>query len=389
MNIKNLLSFASFVIFVSSIALGQIFERTDTLFIPKTTVSPVIDGSAGDEVWDLMEWQPIDQIWMPWGNLEANLGQEAGLQIWEGTEDFTGNFKILWSEETNLLYFLVEIIDDEFVDGYVFPNGGYPNYDIVEIFIDEDRSGGPHVFDNTLFPGMSACPTCNAENAFSYHIAANALEDGEIQDEFVAADIAGTTWGTIRNYASHFPEFAMVKNENTYIWEFSLIVHNDTYNHSNQEASIVNLEDGKIMGLTMAYCDNDNPFENPLRRDHFFGSVEVPLSAHNSHWINADWFGVAKLVDESTTSVDQIQEEFRTRIYAANRQLHTHITSSITGPINIRVINILGSEVFRHYEVKTIGTWNGSFQIDDLRNGIYVVEIIHGNQRRAEKILVK
>jgi hypothetical protein len=388
MNIKNLLSFASFVIFVSSIALGQIFERTDTLFIPKTTFSPVIDGSADDDVWDLMEWQPIDQIWMPWGNDAANLSQSNGLQLWEGPNDFTGNFKILWSEETNLLYFLVEIIDDEFVDGFL-PGGSYPDYDIVEVFIDEDRSGGPHVFDNVLYPGMSACPTCNAENAFSYHLAADAKEDGEIQDQVYALDIAGSNWGTVRDYASHLPEFAMVKNENTFIWEFSLIVHNDTYNHNDQEGSIVTLEEGKIMGLSMAYCDNDNPFESPLRRDHFFGSVEIPLSAHNSHWINADWFGVAKLVAEPTTSVDQVLDEIRTRIFAANQQLHAQVTSSIQGPVDIRVVNILGSEIFRESALKTSGIWNGSFQIDNLRNGIYVVEIIHGNQRRAEKILVK
>jgi hypothetical protein len=107
-----------------------------------------------DEAWQAVEWKPISQIWMPYNNLPSNLGQEAGLQIWEGADDFTGKFKVLWSSETNLLYFIVEITDDVFTGGYVYnenPNsgGGYPNYDIVEVFIDEDRSGGLHVFDGT------------------------------------------------------------------------------------------------------------------------------------------------------------------------------------------------------------------------------------------------
>ena len=113
-------------------ASSQVFPRTDTLFIQKVNVLPVIDGDAGDQAWAGAAWNPIDQIWMPWGNNTANLSQATGLQLWSGPDDFAGRFKVVWSDQTNLLYFLVEINDDVFVDGYVYhenPNNGgsYPN----------------------------------------------------------------------------------------------------------------------------------------------------------------------------------------------------------------------------------------------------------------------
>ena len=72
-------------------------------------------------------------------------------------------------------------------------------------------------------------------------------------------DIAGTSWSNeiIPNYASHFPEFAMKKDGDIYMYEFSLKVYNDTYVDSDPEASRVNLALDKVMGMSVAYCDND------------------------------------------------------------------------------------------------------------------------------------
>ena len=379
-----------------SLCQGQIYPREDTLYIPETPVIPAIDGSIGAE-WELAPWHPIDQIWMPWNNDPDNLNQADGLQLWEGPEDFTGNFKVMWSSETNLLYFLVEIIDDVFVDGYVYhenpsQGGGYPNYDIVEVFIDEDRSGGLHVFDGTGSVGQNW--GTNAENAFAYHLAANALEDGEVQTEFHALDIAGTNWGypnqIIADYASHFPEFALVRDGNTFIWEFSLLVHDDTYDDDNQEASVVTLEEGKIMGLSMAYCDNDDPDANPLRRHHFFGSVEVPLHAHNSHWMDADWFGVAKLVDEGGVSAETLlrMDNFSVNVFFANNNLHFQGYSGESGTVNVRVFDITGVSKGSFVLQKSQGNWNSEIPFTVVP-GMYLAEITQGRYRKVIKIIVK
>jgi hypothetical protein len=387
-----------FIIFFISIeSWSQIYTRTDTLFIPETKQIPIVDGLNTDFAWELTDWNPIDQIWMPYGNNPSNLGQEAGLQLWEGADDFTGKYKVAWSAETNLLYFLAEITDDVFVDGYVYNEnpaggGGYPNYDILEIFIDENRSGGLHVFNGT--GSVATSWGTNAENAFSYHLAADAPENGEVQSRFHALDIAGTNWGypnqRVADYASHFKDFALRKEENKYVWEFSMKVFNENYDHANQEASLVTLESGKIMGLSVAYCDNDDPNESPLRRDHFFGSVDVPLTAYNDHWKQADWFGVAKLVESPGTSVfTKTKDQINLKVFAANGRLMVNVISQEEGKVDIRILNILGREVFKRTDFKSGGDWRKQLNIQGLQNGIYLVEIIHDNKRSTQKIIVQ
>jgi len=241
---------------------------------------PVIDGEATDQCWKEANWYHIDQTWITWGESIDSA-------------DYFGRFKVSWSEEQNLLYYYVEITDDAFVDGYVYPDEGYPGFDVVEVFLDEDHSGGMHVFDDNPELGE------NSENAFSYHLAVDAPAEGEVTSDFMACDIDGTGWGdriTI-NYADHFPELAMKKTGNIYRYEFSLKVYDDTYDHADPETSRAELSEGKEMGMSMAYCDND---QQDGERDHFFGSVWVPQEASNYHWKNADWYGTIRLVKKGT-----------------------------------------------------------------------------------------
>lgn len=258
----------------------------------EVATAPVIDGIGDDDCWKTSEWNHIDKLWIPWGENNIPL------------EDFNGKFKLMWSSTTDLLYFIVETVDDAFVDGYVFPESGYHNYDVIEVFIDEDQSGGEHKFDT----GES-----NAENAFSYHVNINQPDDGNTVSTATIEDIAGSTWGTTRNYFSHFPEFTVKREGNKLTWEFSLQVHNDTYDNDNQSASLADLTEGKVMGLSMAYCDNDTPGTD---RDNFFGSVEVTEERYNSHWENSDDYGVLSLVAATaainhapvaTASIDDVE----------------------------------------------------------------------------------
>ncbi|MCF8226727.1 MAG: DUF362 domain-containing protein [Bacteroidales bacterium] len=234
---------------------------------------PSVDGIGDDDCWKTANWNHIDQLWIPWG--ENNIPME----------DFNGRFKVMWSSETNLMYFLVKTTDDVFVDNYEYPDGGYPDYDIVEVFIDEDHSGGGHVFDTD---------TEDAENAFSYHIAIDQPVDGGSVSIAHVLDIAGTSWGdrTTPDYFDHFPDFTVTRDGNTLTWEFSLEVHSDAYDPADKDASLVALSEGKVMGVSLAYCDNDTP---GTARDNFFGSVEVTQEAYNDHWKLADDYGVLTL----------------------------------------------------------------------------------------------
>jgi len=249
------------------------------LIAPKSLVSntinaleaetiPVIDGDPADDCWLNAQWYNIDQTWISWGE-----------QI--DSSDFFGRFKVSWSEAENLVYYLVEITDDAFVDGYVFPEKGYHNFDVVELFLDEDMSGGDHTLD---------------ENAFAYHLVANAPEDGGSASLFHACDL-GADWATM-DYANHLPELTIKRVGNKYYYEFAIGVYGDTYSHTSPEASRVALTGNKEMGMSMAYCDNDTQGTD---RDNFFGSVWVPEESFNDHWQNADGFGRIRLINDKTS----------------------------------------------------------------------------------------
>ncbi|MEO0293419.1 MAG: sugar-binding protein [candidate division WOR-3 bacterium] len=319
---KNSKFFFFFFLFGSSFFLRAFTLRPqdDTVKAPDVENPPTINGLGDDPCWSLVNWQSIDQVWIPYGGYVE-------------PEDYSGRYKVVWSSLENVLYFLVEITDDIFVDGYT-GGGGYYNYDVLEVFIDEDKSGGMHRIDQD---GE------NAENAFSYHITLNAPEDGGVTEEFAAYDLAGF-WQVV-DYASHFPNLAMRKNGSTYTWEFSLKVYNDNYQSSNPEAFRVNLTEGKIIGLSLAYCENDDPNENPKVRDNFFGSVWVAHEDSNSHWMNADGFGTLKLLRE-----EGIEEEFKEKyLYIYPTLVKEKATIEFYLPIStkiiIKVFNLVGELV--------------------------------------------
>jgi len=222
-------------------------------------------------------WQSIVQVWIPYDSTVT-------------PDDYSGRYKVIWSSTTNLLYFLMEVHDDVFVDGYKPTGGGaIYDYDISEVFIDENNSGGEHRYDGA---------GTNAENAFAYHMYAACPADGQVTTVWQVDDMAGTQSSSGRaNYTTHFPEFALRRTGQTAVREFSLIVYNDTYTESNKAAARSQLDTGKVMGLSVAYCDNDGLSENPKVRDNMFGSVWEAYPG-NMHWMNANGFGHVKLVSE-------------------------------------------------------------------------------------------
>jgi len=251
--------------------------------------SPVFDGIADETLWDTMHWLGLNEVWMPFGTSIDSA-------------DFNGRYKAAWSDSTDKLYFLVETIDDDWVEGYTYPNSNYPSYDILEIFVDPDNSGGLHVFDNTGDDWGD-----NAENAFSHHITINFGENNQIVTDKVVCDIAGSDWSTdfeIRDYAGHFEDFAVRKQGNKITWEFSLTLYNDTYDHNNPQASKMELFTGDTIGLALAYCDADGA----PGRDHFFGSFtgystpdkEGGKDIYNEGWKNADDYPRFILADTFT-----------------------------------------------------------------------------------------
>lgn len=203
---------------------------------------PVLDGSAADEAWDNAEWHDLNQLW-------------AGTM--PDSNDFKGQYKLLWDE--NNLYILAEITDDSLTDIHVDGLDKYWDDDCLEVFIDEDASGGNHQYNY---------------NAFAYHIAL----DGRVVD--IAPD------SSFQYYDDHCV-CRRTTIGNTSVWEVAVkIFDGNTYKDGGENIPR-SLSLSKKMGFALAYCDNDRSLE----REHFMGNVPVEGEDKNQGWINAGIFG--------------------------------------------------------------------------------------------------
>jgi len=220
---------------------GNTKPITQLIEVSRAQKSPIIDGMADEPIWSNAKWYPIDQLWL--GNNYS-------------PEDFEGRYKLAWTEDA--LYLLAEIKDDILLDNTEDPLTAWWDDDCLEIFIDEDNSGGNHQYNH---------------NAFAYHIAL----DGNV------VDMSTKKEGKL--YNSHIVSKRITLN-NTSIWEVKISLFNDSYmdDSSNQP---VKLSVNKNVGFALAYCDNDRS----EHRENFIGSIAVDGDDKNRGWIDANIFG--------------------------------------------------------------------------------------------------
>ncbi|WP_296382984.1 DUF6265 family protein [Winogradskyella sp.] len=214
--------------------------------VKQADVKPTIDGIANEAIWNNSQWHQMDQLWL--GNPYTS-------------EDFQGKYKLTWTEDA--LYLLAEIKDDILIDSYEDPLMTWWDDDCLEIFIDEDNSGGTHQFTH---------------NAFAYHIAL----DGNV------VDMSPEKKGKL--YNSHI-ESKRITIGKTSLWEVKISIFNDSY-LDDKNNSPVNLEANKNIGFALAYCDNDNS----KTRENFIGSIPVEGNDKNQGYKNANIFGTLLLV---------------------------------------------------------------------------------------------
>lgn len=347
-----------------TVGLG-ITVQDDPVMARECEIVPTIDGIADEACWDAAKWQPIDQVWITWG-------EEMD------PADFTGRFKVTWSSETDMIYLLVEVIDDVLVDGYKYPQDGYYQWDVVEVFFDEDASGGDHTLD---------------QNAFAYHITA-----GNDEVDFETMDLAAN-WAAV-NYSDHM-DVKIVNNGGIYTWEIAMMVYNEDYNTNSNSNPTEQLEVGKVSGLSIAYCDNDDPDENPKTRDNFIGSVAVPQANFNDHWQNADWFGSLQLVaSDYQSSVSEFHkspssfELNQNYPNPFNPNTHVGYQLSSSSQVLLAIYNAQGQRVrLLVNAVQAPGVyqveWNGKTDSGQRAgSGIYYCRIKVGNRVQNRKMIL-
>lgn len=223
----------------------------------KTQGKIMINGIVDEVSWELAKWQPINNL---------ILGSAPSVN------DFSGQFKVMWDEEQ--LYLLVEIIDDILFDQHADPRYLYWDDDCLEIFLDEDASGGDHQFNF---------------NAFAYHVALDnqAVDIGEKNadgsDNFVLLNEHVTS---VWRRSESAP--------NKVVWEVAVRVYDDSFTMQMKNPQAVNLFKGKQIGFMLAYCDNDGSKE----REHFIGSTDIKAvnGSKNLGYITSDVFQKLMLI---------------------------------------------------------------------------------------------
>ncbi len=224
------------------------YDDRSTYRAPRAASPPQIDGVADEPAWAAAPWQALTHRW---------LGPEYS------AADFQGRYKVVWSEQR--LYLLAEIVDDVLIDTHRDPLVQYWDDDCLEIFLDEDFSGGDHQYNH---------------NAFAYHMS---LDNRAI-------DIG--TDRRPRDY-SHHVESRWRQHGDTVVWELAIDVYTDAYEDDGEANTPVRLGAGKVMGLMVAYCDNDGS----ELRENFIGSESAPGEQKDRGWIDAGLFGSLVLAE--------------------------------------------------------------------------------------------
>ncbi len=253
---KKLLTTLFVLVLFNNLIISQTKYDTLVNYITKTPVA--IDGQATEECWNNVEWHAINQVWMPFG---------ATMK----TGDFEGKFKLAWDEL--YFYLLVEVVDDSLSDDHSNPTDSWWDDDCLEVFIDENRSMGNHECSN---------------NAFAYHVS----------QFYDAIDLSPTCGGI--NYKNHVSVKMEKIASHTYLWEMAFKIYNASYNNSTPENSRVTLTANKLMGLTVAYCDNDET----TGRENFIGSMKMTAATNNEMYKNADYFGPMRLIDPDYVGIE-------------------------------------------------------------------------------------
>ena len=251
---KNSQKIACYVLVHSLLTLAlasadRVHENDRSEYLaPRANTPLTIDGVADEAIWEQARWQDLAHRW---------LGPEYT------AEDFQGRFKVVWT--TDKLYILGEFVDDILIDTHRDPLVQYWDDDTLEIFLDEDFSGGEHQYNH---------------NAFAYHMS---LDNQAI-------DIGANR--KAQDY-SHHVESRWKQAGNKIIWELAIDIYADSYVDGADNNVPVDLFAGKKMGLMVAYCDNDGS----ELRENFIGSEAVLSGPKDRGYIDAGLFGALVLDD--------------------------------------------------------------------------------------------
>lgn len=297
-------------------------QDTDSYTAPRSPIPITLDG-VPDSVWNHAPWDTLAYNYLPGTPFPT-------------ASDLFARYKALW--DPSALHLLVEVVDDSLSDRTAAPLKNWWNDDCVEIFLDEDRSGGDHQFNF---------------GAWAYHISTSydVVDYGDDEQPHL------------------FNEHVRVVRSqvgDTSRWEMSIQVHGPDYTLAGPNTPLT-LYQGKVMGFSLAYCDNDGR----TTRESFVGSVNTPGHLANEGYLDASVFGALRL--------DALPPTAASRVPASPGMDRRHGAFRLHDPAKVSIRNLRGTLV-RQVDSRP-ADWLGT----DLAPGLYAVRA--ENSRRTRDFL--
>jgi hypothetical protein len=326
-----ILAFVICLISISAVMKAQDYQAF------KAATAPSIDGDSTDQCWQGATWYNIDQVWL-------GSPMSAG--------DFEGRFKLAWDDA--YLYVLAEIRDDSLSDDHPNLLENYWEDDCLEIFVDEDHSGGDHQLNY---------------NAFAYHISLS----------FDVVDL-GAGW-EVMNFTDHVTTDMDTVDNDLYVWEAAMLIYDDTFVPGALNTPVV-LAHSKEIGFSIAYCDNDET----TGRENFIGST-YKATSEDVMWQNADYFSTLTLIDPNTYVQPTGMNDWIDIVYDSvnQRLILTMNTRQVLTDGQIDIYNISGQRI---YSQRRSDPGNETIYLGTIIPGLYIFSMKAGDLQYRGKFVV-
>ena len=202
---------------------------------------------------DLSDWQWLAPVF--------STSDEFPFARWDvPEEDFGVEVKVAWSPETNMLYHAVKVTDDKLLTLPREQAQKMWRYDLLELFIDADGSGGNYRGENN---------SAQAQQYFLYLP----------PDRSACFGLFGPQEKLGWSLKAPYAKYAAKYDGKTICYELAQNVW-DFLGESPQQSRLHNLKAGQVMGWKITVKDRDNEKEAPI------GCTLRPSDA----WENADNF---------------------------------------------------------------------------------------------------
>jgi hypothetical protein len=172
----------------------------------------------------------------------------------------------------------------------------------------------------------------------------------------------------------------------TFDYEYEIKVFNDTYVVGGNNTP-VKLTNGKLMGWSIAYNDNDLG----STRQNMIGSIFIAGTDKNVSYFNSSVFGELKLVGGiTTTGVSASGENAQGMgVRTIGDKLVVTYTNSVSNDkVNIQLFDCSGKRFQNFTMVKQGSSIEKQIDTTGLSKGVYIVKVGNADKSETKKVVI-